>query len=96
MEIECLTTANRKLATGNFKDMDPEIKKYFRKILNSFVAGLLWLLAISTLGIYFELGFVGDGVRWYNTGFYLFFLASLIFLIRFYYRTWKEDFSVSK
>lgn len=76
--------------------MDPELKKYFKKILNSFIVGLLWLLAISTLGIYFELGFLNQGLHWYNMTFYIFFLASFLLLIRFYYRLWKDDFIVSK
>ena len=39
--------------------MDPQVKKYFRNIISSFSFGMLWMLAMATLGIYFQLGFVG-------------------------------------
>jgi len=70
--------------------MDPEIKRYFRRIINSFSVGLLWLIAVSTLGLFFRLGIVNKGPRWYNVIFYLVFLASFILLIRYYYRVWKK------
>jgi len=76
--------------------MDPEIKKYFKKILNSFFIGLLWLFIIATSGLYFELGFVDGRLQWYNWIFYIFFLLSLAFLIRIYYKIWREDFTVPK
>lgn len=68
--------------------MDPEIKKYFRKILNSFSWGALWLLTISSLGIFFRLGFVQNSIRWYNILFYLVLLVSLFLLVRYYIRVW--------
>ena len=46
--------------------MDPEVKRYFRKIINSFSAGLLWLVVIATAGIFFRLGEMGHGIHWYN------------------------------
>lgn len=69
--------------------MDPEVKKYFKKILSSFTYGLLWLQLIVTTGIYFKLAFVDHGLRWYNLAFYLGFLLSLLLLVRYYYRLWK-------
>lgn len=69
--------------------MDPEIKRLFRKILNSFSWGALWLVGIASLGIFFQLGFVKDGVHWYNILFYLFLISSLLILLRYYYKVWK-------
>jgi hypothetical protein len=69
--------------------MDPEIKNLFRKILNSFSWGALWLVGIATLGIFFQLGFVSDRIRWYNILFYLVFIMSLLVLLRYYYKVWK-------
>jgi hypothetical protein len=69
--------------------MDPEIKKLFKKILNSFSWGALWLVGIATLGIFFQLGFVVDGIRWYNILFYLVSITSLLMLLRYYYKVWK-------
>lgn len=70
--------------------MDPQVKKYFRNIVSSFSFGMLWMLAMATMGIYYELGFVADGVRWYNVVFYLIFLVTLFLLLRFLYRTWRS------
>jgi len=69
--------------------MDPEIKKYFRKILNSFSWGAIWLISIVTIGIFFQLGLITNGIRWYNILFYLILILSLLLLIRYYYRVWK-------
>ena len=71
------------------RGMDPEIKKYFRKIINSFSFGLLWLLGIVTAGIFFQLAMIRDGIKWYNVIFYLAATVSLAPLIRFYLKTWK-------
>ncbi len=69
--------------------MDPAVRRYFRKIINSFVAGLLWMLTMSMAGIYFELAVVDEKLRWYNIVFYLVFLVTLLWLIRYFYRSWK-------
>jgi hypothetical protein len=37
--------------------MDPEVARYFRKILRSLFAGLMWLFINITAGIYFELAY---------------------------------------
>ena len=69
--------------------MDPEVKKYFRKILNSFSIGAVWWLRVATLGIFFQLAIIKETVRWYNIVFYLVFVSSLFLLVRYYYRAWK-------
>ncbi len=69
--------------------MDPEVKKYFRKIINSFSVGAIWLISIATLGIFFQLAIIKGTVQWYNIVFYLIFAASLFMLIRYYYKAWK-------
>lgn len=69
--------------------MDPEMKVLFKKVMSSFSWGALWLLTAATLGIFFQLGFIGGGVRWYNVLFYLTFFASIFLLGRYYYRVWR-------
>lgn len=71
--------------------MDPEVKKYFQKILSSFMYGLLWLQLIVTTGIYFKLAIVHEGFKWYNLVFYLGFITSLLLLVRYYYRVWRVN-----
>ncbi|HZH95532.1 MAG TPA: hypothetical protein VEY06_06580 [Flavisolibacter sp.] len=69
---------------------DPEVTKFFKKIVSSFSFGMIWMLAMSTAGLYFRLALVDENVRWYNVVFYFIFLATLFLLIRYLYRTWKE------
>jgi len=75
--------------------MDPEVKKYFRKIINSFSIGFLWLFLIVTFGLYFQLGFINGKLQWYNYLFYLLLVLSFFFLAKYYYKLWKDDFRVS-
>jgi hypothetical protein len=70
--------------------MDPEVKLYFRKIIKSFSAGLLWMMVIVTAGLFFRLGHIRDGIHWYNILFYVVMLISLIYLIRYFYKIWSK------
>lgn len=68
---------------------DPEVSKYFKKIINSFSFGFLWLFSIAIVGIYYQLAFVTKGIQWYNVLFYLCLAISLFMLLRYYYKLWK-------
>ena len=70
--------------------MDPEVKRYFRKIISSLSFGLLWLMAVVTAGIFFHLGEVGDGMKWYNLVFYGAMVLTFVLLMRYLYRLWKR------
>jgi hypothetical protein len=72
--------------------MEPEVREFLKKIVQSIFLGLFWLLINMTLGIYFELLFVDGRLRLSNIIFYLFFIGSLVLLIRFYIKTWKDRF----
>jgi hypothetical protein len=69
---------------------DPEVKSYFRKILSSVSGTLLWLLTSLTLGLYFGLAYRTDLPLIYVILFYLFFLVTLLLLIRYLYRMWRR------
>jgi hypothetical protein len=66
---------------------DPEVTKYFRKIINTIAYGLVWLMAVLTAGLYFKLGYHSNIL--YTILFYTGLAISLGFLIRYYYRIWK-------
>jgi hypothetical protein len=70
--------------------IDPDTRRYFRKIMNSFSVGLLWLLSVSTAGLFLQLGMVRHGMRWYNYLFYFLFVVSFASLIRYFYKVWKK------
>ena len=59
------------------------------KSMNCVVLGLLWMLTVSTAGLYFKWAFIEDGLHWQNTVFYAFFVLSFGALIWYYYKIWK-------
>ena len=71
---------------------DPEVKKYFRKIVYSFVFGFLWMFTFSIAGFYYELAITHGHFRWYNLLYYLLLVVSLAFLLRYLYVAWKERY----
>lgn len=72
------------------RGFDPELKKYFRKILYSFSYGFLWLAVNITAGIFFKMAFINERPLPVNLLFYAFLILSLFFLIRYYVRVWKK------
>ena len=70
--------------------MDPELKRYFKKIVNSFSVLLIWLLVIMTTGLYFRLGVFTNKVQWYNIIYYIFALASFGWLLFYNNRIWSN------
>lgn len=70
--------------------MDPDIKKYFQKIINSFSLGFLWLFGSITAGIFFRLGYRTERPVIYTITFYVICIAGLAALLRYYYRTWRK------
>ena len=70
--------------------MDHEVKVYFRKIMKSFSAGLLWLMVFATSGLFFKLGYLNKGWHWYNAVFYVLLVFTLLLLLRFFYHVWRK------
>ncbi|MBK6936273.1 MAG: hypothetical protein IPH18_04815 [Chitinophagaceae bacterium] len=70
---------------------DPQIKNFFKKILNSISFGLMWMIGCAVAGIWFELGYTG-GTRpvILVAGFYVAALITLILLLRYLIRTWRN------
>ena len=68
--------------------MDPEVKKYFIKILYSLSFGLLWMALNITAGIYWEMAIISNGLSVLNVLFFVWLLLSLALLLYYYYRTW--------
>ena len=69
---------------------DPEVTNFFRKILMTISYGLIWLIALTTAGIYFKLGWKGDKPLIYVILFYTIGVVTLVILLRYYYRLWKK------
>ena len=69
---------------------DPEVKKYFTRILNTIGWFLLWLMSAVTAGLYFKLAYRTERPVIFVYIYYVLLVLSLILLIRYYYRTWSK------
>ena len=67
---------------------DPEVKRYFRKIIYSFSFGLMWLMSCVTAGLYFGFAYKKPLVN--NILFYAGLAITLFLLLRYYYRLWRK------
>ena len=69
---------------------DSGLKKFFIKVMNSVFLGVLWLIAGATAGIYFGLAYTAGKPVFSTIIFYVLLIATLAWLIRYYYRTWQK------
>lgn len=69
---------------------DPEVRNYFRRIINTIGIGLLWLITVVFAGIYHKLAFPGSTPAAYVIIFYTIAVISFFFLLRYYYRLWRK------
>jgi hypothetical protein len=69
--------------------MDPEVKRYFRKIINSFSFGLLWMIAVATIGLFLGFAIPEGGWHTANYIFYGFALLTFMLLVRYYVKVWR-------
>jgi FtsH-binding integral membrane protein len=69
---------------------DPEVKKFFHKIISSFSFGLLWMMGTMAAGLYYGLAYRKDIPVIGVILFYVVAIATLILLLRYYYRLWRK------
>lgn len=69
--------------------MDPEVTKYFRKILRSLFAFLMWLFVNVTAGIYAELAYSKRYSSFVHILFFVWLTLSLVLLLWYLYKIWK-------
>ena len=70
--------------------MDPEVARYFRKILRSLFAGLMWLFINITAGIYFQLAYSKNYSSFVHILFFAWLVLSLLLLLWYYYKVWGK------
>ena len=69
--------------------MEPDVKAFLLKIVQSLSMSLVWLLANMSLGIYFGYAFFEGRPGLGNFIYYAVFLVSLILLIVYLKKKWK-------
>lgn len=70
--------------------MEPGVRKYLIRILNTLSVGLLWMVLNSTLGIKYDFAFVNDHITKGNILFYIWFVLSFIAFIWWVIRLWSK------
>jgi len=73
-------------------EVEPEVKEFLKKIVQTAFVGLLWLSVNMTLGIYLGLLFIDGRPSAGNLLYYFFMVISLGGLVWYFYRTWKKKF----
>ncbi len=69
--------------------MEPEVREFLIKIVQSISMGLLWLLSNMTFGIYFGYAFFEGVPTSGNIVYYICFLFTFILLVKYLRKKWK-------
>jgi hypothetical protein len=70
--------------------MEPGVKEYLLRILNTLSLGLLWMAINSTAGIMYDLAFVHEHATIGNILFYIWFVISLGVYLWWVIRVWSK------
>lgn len=70
--------------------MEPGVKAYLMRILNTGSLCLLWMIINATIGIKYEYGLLTNPIGLGNILFYIFLVLSFLFFLRWAIRTWQK------
>lgn len=70
--------------------MEPEVKEFLSRISLSIGLAVLWMSINSTAGIMYDLAFIHGHLSIGNIIFYIWFIASIVIMVRLYIRLWKN------
>lgn len=76
--------------------MEPGVRKYLIRIINTLSLGLLWMALNSTLGIMYDFAFVHEHVRTGNILFYIWFLISTIAYLWYVIWLWSKPIDIEQ
>lgn len=68
---------------------EDDIKGFLVLIVNTIAVIVIWMMANVLVGIYLGYGFFENKISWKNILYYIAFVVSLIFLVRYVWRKWK-------
>ena len=69
--------------------MEPDVKEFLLRIVQTISMSIVWLLINMSVGIYAGLAFFDDKPSIGNYIFYVWFIASFILLIFYFRKKWK-------
>jgi hypothetical protein len=70
--------------------IEPEVKDFLKRVLQTVSMGMLFLIVHMTFGLYLNWGFFEEQMTMGNLIYYIFFVGSLLGLLYYYYRMWKS------
>jgi ABC-type maltose transport system permease subunit len=70
--------------------MEPVVKEYLLRIVNTISIAALCLILNIIAGIKYELAFVEEKIQWKNVGFYVFLLISLTAMVIYLIKIWRK------
>ncbi len=74
--------------------MEPEVRAYLVRIINTLSVGLLWMVINSTAGIMYGYAFFTGAIKTGNIIFYCWFMVSLLLFIRYIYKMWSKPLDI--
>jgi hypothetical protein len=69
--------------------MEPDVREFLVRIMQTISMSVVWLLVNMTLGIYYDLAFFEGSPSIWNYLFYLWFLISFGLLLYYFYKKWE-------
>ena len=70
--------------------IEPEVKDFLKRILQTVSMGMLFLIVHMTFGLYLNWGFYEEKITVGNVIYYIFFILSLFGLLLYYNKLWKS------
>ena len=71
--------------------MEPEVLKFLKRIGFSLFLGLVWLIITVVAAIKGDNAFIGDSITLGNVLFYIWFVVSIVALVRVFKRLWTVE-----
>ncbi len=69
--------------------MEPDVREFLVRVMQTISMSVVWLLVNMTLGIYFDFAFFENKPSICNYIFYVWFIISFILLLRYFHKKWK-------
>lgn len=70
--------------------MEPGVREYLLRIVNTLSVGLVWLAINSTMGIMYDYAFIHDKITLGNILFFVWFVISLTAFLWWVIRLWSK------
>lgn len=69
---------------------DPDVSKFFVRIINAIALTIIWMLSASTIGLYAELAVIGRYPWWVTLLYYISLILSFALLVRYLRTNWRK------